>query len=108
MAIHTLDLDVAIYRDRVQVTHRGTDVFVDQQADYPFSSDSALIEHLPYLEHTIARAIGKILARGGHSLRDPIAHVVRCDGVLRPGDRAAIAKTLQEIGMSDVIFDLPN
>ena len=108
MGIHTLDLDVAIYPDRVQVRHRGNDLFVDQHADYPFSSDSALIEHHPYLEHTIARAVGKVLARGGYSLRDPIAHVVRCNGRLRPGDKEAIRKTLREIGMNEVIFELPH
>lgn len=106
MNIKSLDLDVAIYRDRVQVTHRGTDTFVDQPAEYPFSSDEAVIANPRYLEDTIVRAVRKILSKGGFSLRTPIAHVVKCDGCIEAGDRVQVEMALREIGMSEVIFDL--
>ena len=57
MTIHRLDLDIAIYRDRVQVTHRPTDTFVDQRAEYAFSSDSSVVANPRYLEDTIVRGI---------------------------------------------------
>jgi len=106
MDIKSLDLDVAIYRDRVQVTHRGTDAFVDQPAEYPFSSDQAVIANPRYLEDTIVRAVRKILSKGGFSLRTPIARVIKCDGCLEGEDRARVETALREIGMSEVIFDL--
>ena len=106
MDIKSLDLDVAIYRDRVQVTHRGTDTFVDQPAEYPFSSEEAVIANSRYLEDTIARAVRKILSTGGFSLRTPIAHVIKCDGCLEIEDRTRVEMALREIGMSEVIFDL--
>ena len=107
MAIHRLDLDVAIYRDRVQVTHRATGVFVDQRAKYAFSSETHLVEHPRYLEDTMVRAIRKILQQGGFALREPIAHVVGCDGELDDTARTIIEECLRETGMTQVIFDLP-
>ena len=106
MAIRSLDLDVAIYRNRVQVTHRGTETFVDQPAEYPISSDDAVVANPRYLEDTIVRAIRKILTHGGFSLRMPIAHVVKCDGCLQDTDRKLVEAALRETGMSEVIFDL--
>ena len=106
MAIHSLDLDVAIYRDRVQVTHRGTETFVDQRAEFPFSSDASLVAHPRFLEDTMVRAIRKILSEGGFSLRNPIAHVVRCEGELTEADRAVIKSALRETGMGEIVFDL--
>lgn len=106
MAIRSLDLDIAIYRNRVQVTLRGTSVFVDQPAEYPFSSDAAVVANSRYLEDTIVRAIKKILSEGAFSLRAPIAHVVRCDGSLEGEDRVRIEAALRETGMAEVIFEL--
>ena len=105
MAIHSLDLDVAIYRDRVQVTHRGTEAFVDQRAEYPFSSESSLVAHPRFLEDTIVRAIRKILSEGGFSLRHPIAHVVRCEERLSEADRTVIKAALEETGIREVVFE---
>lgn len=106
MEIHRLDLDVAIYRDRVQVTHRPTDTFVDQRAEYPFSSDASVVAHPRFLEDTIVRAIRQVISKGGFSLRNPIAHVVRCDGELTDKDRSVIEDALHETGMKEVIFEV--
>ncbi len=106
MEIHRLDLDVAIYRDRVQVTHQPTDTFVDQRAEYPFSSDESVVAHGRFLEDTMVRAIRQVIKEGGFSLRDPIARVVRCDGNLADGDRATIENALFESGMRKVVFEL--
>lgn len=106
MNIHRLDLDVAIYRDRVQVTHRGTDVFVDQRAKYPFSTDGSVVGHPRFLEDTIVRAIRQIIREGGYLLRNPIAHVIRCDGIHNDEEKAIIEEALHETGMKEVIFEL--
>lgn len=106
MLIHRLDLDVAIYRNRVQLTHLPTDTFVDQRAEYAFSTDDSLVAHGRFLEDTMVRAIRQIVATGGFSLRDPIAHVVRCDGELTEEERAVIESALRETGMKNVVFEL--
>ncbi|MCA0978518.1 hypothetical protein LCM19_09090 [Qipengyuania flava] len=106
MLIHRLDLDVAIYRNRVQLTHLPTDTFVDQRAEYAFSTDDSLVAHDRFLEDTMVRAIRQIVATGGFSLRDPIAHVVRCDGELTDEERAVIESALRETGMKNVVFEL--
>ncbi|MBX7539556.1 hypothetical protein [Qipengyuania sphaerica] len=106
MEIHRLDLDVAIYRDRVQVTHRPTDTFVDQRAEYPFSTERSVVGHARFLEDTMVRAIRQILKEGGFSLRDPIARVVRCDGPLAEDERVIVEHALHETGMKQVIFEL--
>ena len=106
MEIHRLDLDVAIYRDRVQITHRPTDTFVDQRAEYPFSTERSIVGHARYLEDTMVRAIRKIIAEGGFSLREPIARVVRCDGPLAEDERVIVEYSLRETGMKQVIFQL--
>ena len=106
MLIHRLDLDVAIYRNRVQLTHRPTDTFVDQRAEYAFSTDESLVANSRFLEDTMVRAIRQVVATGGFSLRDPIARVVRCDGELTGEERAAIESALRETGMKNVVFEL--
>tara|TARA_B100001179_G_C18344393_1_gene298007 strand:- start:113 stop:439 length:327 start_codon:yes stop_codon:yes gene_type:complete len=106
MLIHRLDLDVAIYRNRVQLTHRPTDTFVDQRAEYAFSTDESLVANSRFLEDTMVRAIRQVVATGGFSLRDPIAHVVRCDGEVTAEERAAIESALRETGMKNVVFEL--
>lgn len=104
--IHRLDLDVAIYRDRVQVTHRGTETFVDQRAEYPFSTEQSVVGHARFLEDTIVRAIRQIVREGGFSLRNPIAHVIRCDGGFNEEEKAIVENALHETGMKEVIFEL--
>ena len=106
MLIHRLDLDVAIYRNRVQLTHRPTETFVDQRAEYAFSTDESLVANSRFLEDTMVRAIRQVVATGGFSLRDPIAHVVRCDGEVTGEERAAIESALRETGMKNVVFEL--
>ena len=104
--IHRLDLDVAIYRNRVQLTHRPTETFVDQRPEFAFSTDDSLVGHARYLEDTLVRAIRQIVSTGGFSLRDPIAHVVRCDGELGAQEREAIESALRETGIRNVVFEL--
>ncbi|MBX7532652.1 hypothetical protein K3165_06940 [Qipengyuania sp. 1XM1-15A] len=104
--IHRLDLDVAIYRDRVQVTHRGSGTFVDMRAEFAFSSDARLVEHARYFEDTLVRAMRQVLAEGGFSLKEPIAHVVRFDGDLDETQKALIETGLRETGFHEVIFEL--
>ena len=106
MVIHRLDLDVAIYRDRVQVTHSATDTFVDQRAEYPFSSDASIVANPRYLEDTLVRAIRQVISTGGFSLRDPIARVVSCESQLGAAARGIIETALIEAGMRKVVFEL--
>ncbi len=104
MTIHRLDLDVAIYRDRVQVTHRPTDTFIDQRAEYAFSSDSSVVANPRYLEDTIVRAIRQVIATGGFSLRDPIARIVSCESPLDEEEKDIVRTALIEAGMRKVEF----
>lgn len=106
MVIHRLDLDVAIFRDRVQVTHAATDTFIDQKAEYAFSSDASIVAHPRYLEDTLVRAIRKVITTGGFSLRDPIAHVISCETELGAAARGIIETALIEAGMREVVFAL--
>lgn len=106
MTVHRLDLDVAIYRDRVQVSHRATENFVDQRAEFPFSSETEIIAHPRNLEDTLVRAMRQILAEGAFSLRDPIAHVVGCEGGLGESGRSVIEAALRETGVSEIVFEL--
>ena len=55
-----LDLDVAIYRDRVQVTNRATATFADQRATHEFSNAASVVAQPRYLEDTIVRAIRQL------------------------------------------------
>ena len=105
MGIHRLDLDVAIYRNRVQVTDRATGRFADQRAQHPFSSERSLIANTRFLEDTIVRAIRQIL-EGGFALGDPIAHVVSSEWPLSPSQKDIVAIALREAGMREVVFDL--
>ena len=104
--IHRLDLDVAIFRDRVQVTHAPTETFVDQKATYAFSSDGSIVANPRYLEDTIVRAIRQVIASGGFSLRDPIARVVSCEVDLGLAARGILETALLEAGMREVVFEL--
>ncbi|MEX0342834.1 MAG: hypothetical protein AB3N06_09610 [Erythrobacter sp.] len=106
MTIHRLDLDIAIYRDRVQVTHRTTRNFADQPAEFGFSSADSIVAHPRYLEDTIVRAIGKILRQGGFEMREPEAHVVSCETKLDTTERAVIEAALNEAGMRKVVFEI--
>lgn len=105
MSIRSLDLDVAIYRDRVQVTDRTTGAFADQRADYPFSAATNLIAQPRFLEDTIVRAIRQIL-QGGFSLKSPVAHVVSTELPLSPSQRGIVADALREAGMREIVFEL--
>ena len=104
MSIRSLNLDVAIYRDRVQVTDRSTGAFADQRADYPFSDGTNLIAHPRFLEDTIVRAIRQIL-QGGFSLKSPVAHVVSTELPLSPSQRDIVADALREAGMREIVFE---
>ncbi|MBX7500990.1 hypothetical protein [Qipengyuania mesophila] len=105
MTIHRLDVDVAIYRDRVQVTHRATRAFADQPAKFAFSSDTSIVSDPRCLEDTIVRAIRKVLAEGAFEMREPIAHVVSCETPLDEKERAIVEAALFEAGMRKVVFD---
>ncbi|WP_324829220.1 hypothetical protein [Qipengyuania zhejiangensis] len=105
MTVRPLDLDIAIYRDRIQVTDRATQAFVDQRADFPFSTDASIVAQPRFLEDTIVRAIRKIL-EGGFILRQPIAHVVACERPLSEEERETVRSALREAGMREIVFDL--
>lgn len=104
--IRSLDLEVSIYRDRVQLARRGGDSFVDQPAQFPFSTDASVVAHARHLEDTLVRAMRQLMAHGGFSLHRPIAHVVRCDGCDDARDLAVIEAALREIGMAEIVFEL--
>lgn len=105
MEIRRLDVDVSIYRNRIQVTDRTTGKFADQPAQHPFSSERSLIDNTRFLEDTIVRAIRQILD-GGFSLKDPIAHVVATELPLSPSQKDIVASALREAGMREVVFDV--
>jgi hypothetical protein len=105
MDIRRLDLDIAIYRDRVQVTDRGTDAFVDQRAEFPFSSAQSLIAHPRHLEDTLVRAIRQVL-KGGFLLNKPSARVVATELPLSPSQRELVETALREAGLREISFDL--
>ncbi|MEZ5681398.1 MAG: hypothetical protein R3E14_08870 [Erythrobacter sp.] len=104
MDIRRLDLDVAIYRDRVQVTDRATGRFVDQRADYAFSTPTNLIAEPRYLEDALVKAIRQML-QGGFSLGQSIAHVVGSELPLSPTQRKLVEAALRETGMSEIVFE---
>ncbi|WP_370190650.1 hypothetical protein [Qipengyuania sp.] len=106
MTIHRLDVDIAIYRDRVQVTHRATQTFADQPANYPFSSCTSIVSDPRHLEDTIVRAIRKVLAEGAFELREPVAHIVSCETSLGEDERAKVEAALLEAGMRKVVFEI--
>ncbi len=104
--IRRLDLDIAIYRDRVQVVHRGSEAFIDQSAEFPFSDENSVVANAAHLEDTIVRAVRRILVGGGYSLNDPIAHVTRCDGCLGEADRAVVERSLAGLGIVTVLWEI--
>lgn len=103
MDIRRLDLDIAIYRDRVQVTDRMTDSFVDQRAEYPFSSPDALVANPRHLEDTFFRAIRQLL-KGGFNLDKPSARVIASEVPLTPENRREIEAALHEAGIREISF----
>ena len=106
MVLRPLDLDIAIYRDRVQATHRPSGKFADQQARFGFSSDTSIVAIPRYLEDTIVRAIAQVVQAGGFVMRDAIAHIVGCETLLRPVERATIETALVEAGFRNVVFEI--
>ena len=102
-----LDLDVAIYRDRVQLTDRKTRRLADQRANYRFSSDESVVSDVRYLEDTIVRAIRQI-AHGDKALMlcDPVAHVVGCETPLNHLERGIVQTALHQSGIRTVIFEI--
>ncbi|TMM46565.1 hypothetical protein [Qipengyuania marisflavi] len=100
-----LDLDFSIYRDRVQIADRRTGNFVDQPADFPFSSAAELVAHQRHFEDTVVRAIRKIM-EGAIALHRPIAHIVSTDGPLSDAERTRVKEALADTSFGDVIFEL--
>ncbi|MDG5748366.1 hypothetical protein P8Q88_09235 [Qipengyuania sp. XHP0207] len=105
MEIRRLDLDIAIFRNRIQVSERATGKFVDQRAEFPFSEGTDLIAQPRYLEDTIVRAIRQVLS-GGFSLGGAIAHVVASELPLSPSQKVLVEAALHGAGMHEVVFDL--
>lgn len=101
--IFRLDLDVALYRDRVQVTDRKTGLFADHRAERPFSSDETLIADQHNLEHTLSHAIRKLL-KGGFLLFQPRAYVVSTEAPLTAPERAALRLALVNTGFKSISF----
>lgn len=87
----------------MQLEQRGSDRFVDQRAEFPFSSDDELIAHQRFFEDTLVRALRKLL-EGGYWLRYPIAHLVRFDGELGEEAKDLIRQSFREAGIEDIIF----
>lgn len=102
--IFRLDLDVALYRDRVQVTDRKTGLFVDHRAERAFSSDELLIADQRNLEHTLSHAIRKLL-KGGFLLFQPRANVVSTEAPLTAVERQALRVALINTGFKSISFD---
>ena len=102
--IFRLDLDVALYRDRVQVTDRKTGLWVDYRAERPFSSDLLLIVDQANLEHALSHAIRKLL-KGGFLLFQPRANVVRTEQPLSSAERAALRLALVNTGFKSITFE---
>lgn len=105
MGIRRLDLDIAIYRDRVQVADRATGAFVDQRAEFPFSSAISLVAHPRHLEDALVRAIRQLL-KGGFLLNKPSARIIACELPLSPSQRATVETALREAGLREVSFEL--
>ncbi len=101
--IFRLDLDVAIYSDRVQVTDRKTGLLVDHRAEYAFSSAELLIADRRFLEHTMSHAIRKLM-KGGFVLFDPRAHITHTERPLTPPERAILRTVLCDTGFKKVTF----
>lgn len=101
--IFRLDVDVAIYRDRVQVTDRKTGLFVDYRAEYPFSDGSTLIAEPRFLEHALSHSVRKLL-KGGFVLFQPRAHVTHTEFPLSPTERERLRKSLYETGFKRITF----
>ena len=99
-----LDVDVAIYRDRVQVTERRSGVFIDQRADHPFSSDRQLVADAPRFEHALSHALRQILRTGGYMLYEPRAVVGPTDPVLTPPERDLVRRVLNDTGFRQIEF----
>ena len=102
-----LDLDVAIYRDRVQVINRATKTFADQRAYRSFSSDQSVVAEPARFEDTIVRAIRQI-AHGDKALMlcDPVAHVVGCETPLNHLERGIVQTALHQAGIRTVVFEI--
>ena len=100
-----LDVDVAIYRDRVQVTERKSGLFVDQRADHPFSSDERLVADATRFDHALSHALRQVLKSGGFMLYEPRAVVGPTDPALTPAERALVRRVLQDTGFRRIEFE---
>ena len=102
-----LAVDVAIYRDRVQVINRATKTFADQRAYRSFSSDQSVVAEPARFEDTIVRAIRQIAVGDDlFILQDPVAHVVGCETALDKEERAVVETALRQSGMASVVFEI--
>jgi len=99
-----LAVDVAIYRDRVQVTERKSGLFVDQRADLPFSTEERLIADAARFEHALSHALRQILKNGGYMLYKPSALVGPTDPPLSSEDRDLVCKVLRDTGFRVIEF----
>jgi hypothetical protein len=100
-----LAVDVAIYRDRVQVTERKSGIFIDQRADHPFSSDTQLVADATRFEHALSHALRQILKTGAYMLYEPRAVVGPTDPALTPPERALVRRVLQDTGFRRIEFE---
>ncbi|MCH2486700.1 MAG: hypothetical protein MK010_03020 [Erythrobacter sp.] len=100
-----LDVDVAIYRDRVQVTERKSGLFVDQRADHPFSSDERLVADATRFDHALSHALRQVLKSGGFMLYEPRAVIGPTDPPLTAPERDLVRRVLKDSGFRTVEFD---
>ena len=99
-----LAVDVAIYRDRVQVTERKSGFFVDKRADLPFSTEERLIADAARFEHALSHALRQILRNGGYMLYKPRAIVGPTDPPLSDAERELVRKVLHDTGFREIGF----
>lgn len=102
--MHRLDVEVAIYRDRVQVTETRSGNFADMRAEQAFSTDALLIADPAYFEQTLRLALRKAMAGSAFLLEQPTATITSIERPLTPDEHAAVLRAFAEAGFGDVGF----
>ena len=102
--LRRLDIEVAIYPDRVQAIDRHTGAFVDFPADRPFSTPGRLIDDGTRFEDALYKAVRPLL-RGGHLLLDAKACLASGQAPFSLGERAMLERALRNTGFSEILLD---
>ena len=102
--LHRLDIEVAVYPDRVQAVDRRTGRFVDFPAERPFSSPDRLIANAACMEDALFKAVRQLL-KGGFFLLDAKACLAPGQPRLTALDLAALEQALRNTGFSEISLD---